>query len=71
MVGTTPQFSLGKSFPGFGPTGPWLVTPDELADSRRPRDLSCDLDGEVMQTGRTSQMIYDVPAAASSACRRS
>ena len=30
MVGTKPQFSLGKSFPGFGPTGPWLVTPDEL-----------------------------------------
>ena len=37
MVGTKPQFSLGKSFPGFGPTGPWLVTPDELPDSRRPR----------------------------------
>ena len=32
-----PQFSLGKSFPGFGPIGPWLVTPDELADPRRPR----------------------------------
>ena len=27
-----PQFSLGKSFPGFGPTGPWLVTPDEFDD---------------------------------------
>ncbi len=31
------QFSLGKSFPGFGPMGPCLVTPDELARSRRPR----------------------------------
>src|SRR4051794_4508810 len=32
MLGSPPQFSLGKSFPGFGPTGPWLVTPDELPD---------------------------------------
>jgi 2-keto-4-pentenoate hydratase/2-oxohepta-3-ene-1,7-dioic acid hydratase in catechol pathway len=60
MVGTKPQFSLGKSFPGFGPTGPWLVTPDELP-ARDDLELSCDLDGEVMQTGRTSQMIYTVP----------
>jgi 2-keto-4-pentenoate hydratase/2-oxohepta-3-ene-1,7-dioic acid hydratase in catechol pathway len=30
--GATPQFSLGKSGPGFGPVGPVLVTPDELAD---------------------------------------
>src|SRR6266566_1246411 len=30
LAGPVPQFSLGKSFPGFGPTGPWLVTPDEL-----------------------------------------
>ncbi|MFI6742858.1 fumarylacetoacetate hydrolase family protein [Nonomuraea sp. NPDC050451] len=55
------QFSLGKSFPGFGPTGPWLVTPDEFAD---PDDLeiSCHLDGERMQHARTSQMIFSVPA---------
>ena len=32
-----PQFSLGKSFPGFGPTGPWVITPDELDD---PDDLA-------------------------------
>ncbi len=31
------QFSLGKSYPGFGPTGPWLVTPDEL---EHPDDLA-------------------------------
>jgi 2-keto-4-pentenoate hydratase/2-oxohepta-3-ene-1,7-dioic acid hydratase in catechol pathway len=35
-AGPVPQFSLGKSFPGFGPTGPWLVTADELPD---PDDL--------------------------------
>lgn len=57
--GPVPQFSLGKSFPGFGPTGPCLVTPDELAD---PNDLAiaCLIDEEVVQSGRTSQMIFSV-----------
>ncbi|GAA1960271.1 fumarylacetoacetate hydrolase family protein [Microbacterium deminutum] len=60
MQGSAPQFSLGKSFPGFGPTGPWLVTPDEFAD---PDDLaiSCALSGAQMQSSRTSMMLYDVP----------
>lgn len=60
LEGARPQFSLAKSHPGFSPTGPWLVTPDELAD---PGDLalSCALDGEVLQDSRTSRMIYDVP----------
>ena len=31
------QFSLGKSRRGYGPLGPWVVTPDEVADPRRPR----------------------------------
>jgi 2,4-didehydro-3-deoxy-L-rhamnonate hydrolase len=54
------QFSLGKSFPGFGPTGPWLVTPDELAD---PDDLElgCSIDSCDVQKSRTSQLIFGVP----------
>jgi 2-keto-4-pentenoate hydratase/2-oxohepta-3-ene-1,7-dioic acid hydratase in catechol pathway len=54
------QFSLGKSFPGFGPVGPWIVTPDELAN---PDDLElgCSVDGEAMQKARTSDMIFSVP----------
>jgi 2,4-didehydro-3-deoxy-L-rhamnonate hydrolase len=54
------HFSLGKSFPGFGPTGPWLVTTDELAN---PDDLaiSCEVSGEVMQSSRTSNMVFSVP----------
>jgi 2-keto-4-pentenoate hydratase/2-oxohepta-3-ene-1,7-dioic acid hydratase in catechol pathway len=54
-----PQFSLGKSFPGFGPTGPWLVTPDEFED---PDDLAlaCRLNGETVQSSRTSDLIFSV-----------
>jgi 2-keto-4-pentenoate hydratase/2-oxohepta-3-ene-1,7-dioic acid hydratase in catechol pathway len=53
------QFSLGKSFPGFGPMGPCLVTPDELTE---PEDMAlrCTLNGEVMQDGRTSDMVFGV-----------
>ena len=54
------QFSLGKSYRGFGPIGPWLVTPDELDD---PDDLAlgCSIDGETVQDSRTSDLIFDVP----------
>ena len=54
------QFCLGKSFPHFGPMGPHLVTPDEIT---QPDDLglSCSINGEVMQDGRTSDMVYNVP----------
>jgi 2-keto-4-pentenoate hydratase/2-oxohepta-3-ene-1,7-dioic acid hydratase in catechol pathway len=57
----SPQWSLGKSFAGFGPTGPCVVTPDELAD---PDNLaiSCALNGEVMQSSRTNDLIFNVPA---------
>lgn len=59
--GPAPQFGLGKSLPGFGPTGPWLVTPDELPD---PDDLElgCAVNGEQMQKGRTSDFVFSVPA---------
>lgn len=59
-TGAKPQFSLAKSHRGFGPTGPWLVTPDEFAD---PADLAigCEISGETMQGSRTSHMIYDIP----------
>ncbi len=60
MQGSAPQFSLGKSFPGFGPTGPWLVTPDEFAD-KDDLAIACSLSDESMQESRTSMMLYDVP----------
>jgi 2-keto-4-pentenoate hydratase/2-oxohepta-3-ene-1,7-dioic acid hydratase in catechol pathway len=60
MVGAAPQFSLAKSYPGFTPMGPWLVTVDEFTD---PGDLelSCAVNGELMQKARTSEMIFSVP----------
>jgi 2-keto-4-pentenoate hydratase/2-oxohepta-3-ene-1,7-dioic acid hydratase in catechol pathway len=53
------QFSLGKSRRGFGPMGPWVVTPDEL-DNRDDLALGCSVDGEVVQDGRTSDLVFDV-----------
>ncbi|WP_062202016.1 fumarylacetoacetate hydrolase family protein [Demequina salsinemoris] len=60
LEGSKPQFSLAKSHPGFSPTGPWIVTLDEVPD---PTDLaiSCAIDGETMQDSRTARMIYDIP----------
>jgi 2,4-didehydro-3-deoxy-L-rhamnonate hydrolase len=59
-LGQTPQFSLGKSFPGFGPTGPWLVTLDEF-DDVDDLLLECTVNGTLMQSGRTRDMIVSVP----------
>lgn len=54
------QYSLGKSYAGFAPIGPVLVTPDEFDD---PNDLAigCELNGETLQHGRTSDMIFSIP----------
>jgi 2-keto-4-pentenoate hydratase/2-oxohepta-3-ene-1,7-dioic acid hydratase in catechol pathway len=57
--GPAPQFGLAKSHPGFAPTGPVLVTADEFSD---PDDLAigCEVNGETMQSARTSLMIFPV-----------
>jgi 2-keto-4-pentenoate hydratase/2-oxohepta-3-ene-1,7-dioic acid hydratase in catechol pathway len=54
------QFSLGKSYRGYGPIGPWVVTTDELPD-RDDLGLRCTIDGEVVQDGRTSDLVHSVP----------
>ncbi|WP_405009483.1 fumarylacetoacetate hydrolase family protein [Kitasatospora sp. NBC_01539] len=55
----TPQFSMGKSFPGFAPMGPALVSVDEFEN---PDDLAigCTLNGASMQQSRTKLMIFPV-----------
>nr|WP_211177294.1 fumarylacetoacetate hydrolase family protein [Pseudonocardia acidicola] len=54
------QFNMGKSFAGFAPIGPCLVTPDEFRD---PDDLElgCLLTGTQMQKARTGDMIFSIP----------
>jgi 2,4-diketo-3-deoxy-L-fuconate hydrolase len=53
------QYCMAKSMPTFGPVGPFVVTPDELSD---PDDLAirCEVNGEVLQNGRTKQLIFSV-----------
>jgi 2-keto-4-pentenoate hydratase/2-oxohepta-3-ene-1,7-dioic acid hydratase in catechol pathway len=55
------QFARGKSFDGFCPLGPAIVTKDEIPN---PNDLRirCTLNGQVMQDHTTGDMIFDVPA---------
>ena len=55
----TGQWTKGKSCDTFGPTGPWLVTKDEIAD---PMNLAmtCDVNGQRMQDGNTATMIFNV-----------
>jgi 2,4-diketo-3-deoxy-L-fuconate hydrolase len=61
LLGTPPQFSLGKSFDTFGPIGPALVSVDSFAN---PDDIGlwCEISGERMQDGRSKDLIFDVPA---------
>ncbi|MEX0161432.1 MULTISPECIES: fumarylacetoacetate hydrolase family protein [unclassified Microbacterium] len=52
------QWSKGKIAPGFNPTGPWLVTPDEVdVDNLRLRSW---VNGDARQDSNTDDMIFDV-----------
>ena len=53
------QWVKGKSYPNFCPTGPWLVTPDEVADVQ-DLGLWLDVNGARMQTGNTARMVFGV-----------
>ena len=65
-----PQFGLGKSFPGFGPFGPAVVTPDEVGESASDLRVQCVITGPtaealgvdewVAQDGTTADMIFPV-----------
>jgi 2-keto-4-pentenoate hydratase/2-oxohepta-3-ene-1,7-dioic acid hydratase in catechol pathway len=60
FTGEAPQFGFAKSYPGFAPIGPWLVTLDEIPD-RDDLALGCAIDGETVQDGRTSKLIFSIP----------
>ncbi|MGR3707987.1 MAG: fumarylacetoacetate hydrolase family protein [Alterinioella nitratireducens] len=53
------QFTKGKSCDTFGPIGPWLVTPDEIADPQK-LGLRLMVNGETRQDGNTADMIFGV-----------
>jgi 2-keto-4-pentenoate hydratase/2-oxohepta-3-ene-1,7-dioic acid hydratase in catechol pathway len=55
------QWMVGKTFDTFAPTGPWLVTADEVPD---PHNLAIRLrlNGQTMQDSNTQQMIFNVGA---------
>ncbi len=55
----TGQWTKGKSCDTFGPTGPWLVTRDEVGDPQN-LDMHLDVNGKRMQTGNTKTMIFTV-----------
>jgi len=54
------QWVRGKSPDGFYPTGPYLLTADEVADPH-DLDISLTLNGQTMQTSNTSNLIFNVP----------
>lgn len=59
-AGKPPQFSLGKSFDGYGPIGPAVVSVDSFPN---PDDIGlwCDVSGERMQESRTTNLIFSIP----------
>lgn len=56
----TPQYSLGKSLPGFGPIGPALVTVDSLDDPSN-LEVVCTVNDEEVQRARTDDLIFPIP----------
>lgn len=56
----TSQMTPGKNFPATGPSGPWLVTRDEVPDLA-PLQIQCRVNGVVMQDAHLGDMIFDVP----------
>jgi 2-keto-4-pentenoate hydratase/2-oxohepta-3-ene-1,7-dioic acid hydratase in catechol pathway len=57
---SSPQFSLGKSYAGFAPVGPWMTTSDEVADPGQLK-MRCTVGEEVLQDGSTANLIFDIP----------
>jgi len=56
----TSQWLMGKTFDTFAPTGPWITTSDEIADPHALA-ISLEINGEVMQSSNTSEMIFKIP----------
>jgi 2-keto-4-pentenoate hydratase/2-oxohepta-3-ene-1,7-dioic acid hydratase in catechol pathway len=57
---TPAQFNLGKSFDTFGPIGPYLVSPDSVANKNAVH-LECHINNELRQESSTDDLIFTVP----------
>jgi len=55
----TSQFTLGKSFDGHAPIGPWITTADEVSDPQA-LDISCHVNGAVRQSSNTGNMVFSL-----------
>jgi acylpyruvate hydrolase len=58
--GASTQWLMGKSFDTFAPTGPWIVTRDEIADPHA-LDISLEIGGETLQKSNTRELIFKIP----------
>lgn len=56
----TPQWTAGKNFDDTGAFGPWLVTPDELPAGAAGLKIECRVNGAVMQSSNTGNLIFTV-----------
>jgi len=56
----TSQWIIGKTFDTFAPMGPWLVSDDEIPDPH-DLDISLTLNGQVMQSSNTRNLIFKIP----------
>nr|ART35593.1 A61 [uncultured bacterium] len=56
----TPQWTVGKNFDDTGAFGPWLVTSDELPAGAAGLKIETRLNGQVVQSANTSDMVFDV-----------
>ena len=62
------QWLAGKSLPGSGPVGPYIITRD-CFDPREPHGIFCEVDGETVQSGNTTDMIFPCFEAVSTASK--
>ncbi|MER5276485.1 fumarylacetoacetate hydrolase family protein [Streptomyces sp. NPDC002809] len=56
----TREFLAGKTFEATTPLGPELVTADEFGGEEPDLEIRCEVDGEVMQTSRTSDLLFGI-----------
>jgi 2-keto-4-pentenoate hydratase/2-oxohepta-3-ene-1,7-dioic acid hydratase in catechol pathway len=54
------QWLMGKTFDTFAPTGPWIVTKDEIPDPHA-LDISLEIGGETLQSSNTRELIFKIP----------